>query len=209
MCAQCDPNAISTDGISCIACAPGSQPNGEQTECVQCGTGRASTIGICTVCAAGKISSADRTGCEDCPMAHQTATIPELGCRCERGYFNASAIRPACHSGDYNPELAAPVPTDPYLVCLPCPSECIEDCQGDWVRVASGWSVRQEDTGELSILQCKYTDACPAGVVALDNSSACKPGHRAPLCGACAEHFSQNADGSCEDCKATSVSNNT
>ena len=32
-CEACGPNEIGMDGIACVACDPGSQPNNEQTEC--------------------------------------------------------------------------------------------------------------------------------------------------------------------------------
>jgi hypothetical protein len=66
LCEPCSPNEISVDGVSCVACSPGSEPNDEQTECMQCDSGHASNIGICTFCAAGKTGSADRTECIAC-----------------------------------------------------------------------------------------------------------------------------------------------
>ena len=66
ICEACGPNEIGADGIICVACSPGSQPNDEQTECVECDSGRASSIGICMFCAAGKTGSVDRTGCIPC-----------------------------------------------------------------------------------------------------------------------------------------------
>lgn len=48
-CESCGANEISEDGVSCRACTPGTGPNGDKTECIECGPSRYSTVGICQV----------------------------------------------------------------------------------------------------------------------------------------------------------------
>jgi hypothetical protein len=92
LCAACAPNEIGVDGISCVACPPGSQPNDEKSECLQCDAGRASTIGICMFCAAGKTASADRKACVPCqPGARRGAEDGEC-VQCPSGTQTADSI---------------------------------------------------------------------------------------------------------------------
>ena len=91
-CEPCGPNEISTDGISCEACPPGTQPNGDQTQCVQCASGRSSTIGVCTFCAAGKTSSADRTGCIPCQPGTQRGAEDDVCLQCSVGTQSSDGV---------------------------------------------------------------------------------------------------------------------
>jgi hypothetical protein len=113
LCDPCGPNEIGLDGVSCLACSPGSQPNDEQTECVQCESGRASSIGICTFCAAGKTSSADRTGCIPCqPGTYRGAEDNECD-QCPVGTQSADGV--SCE-----PCPAGTSPTEARDGCTAC-----------------------------------------------------------------------------------------
>ena len=113
VCMQCGPNEISTDGISCAACPPGSQPNLNQNECTQCESGRASTIGICTFCAAGKTSSVDRTGCIPCqPGTSRDAEEASECTECESGRASIDGICTLC--------LAGKISTADRTGCIDC-----------------------------------------------------------------------------------------
>ena len=91
-CDRCGPNEISADGIVCDACPPGTQPNNDQTQCMQCESGRASTIGICTFCAAGKTSSADRTGCIPCQPGTQRGAEDDACRQCPVGTQSSDGV---------------------------------------------------------------------------------------------------------------------
>eukprot|EP01046_Picozoa_sp_COSAG06_P042118 COSAG06_NODE_5323_length_3556_cov_6.122650_4_plen_431_part_00 len=91
-CEPCGPNEISADGVVCDACPPGTQPNDDQTQCMQCDSGRASTIGICTFCAAGKTSSADRTGCIPCQSGTQRGAEDDACRQCPVGTQSSDGV---------------------------------------------------------------------------------------------------------------------
>eukprot|EP01043_Picozoa_sp_COSAG02_P036007 COSAG02_NODE_2612_length_8419_cov_2.286779_4_plen_1809_part_00 len=78
-CDPCRPNEIGLDGVSCVICDAGTEPNDDRTACVACPTGKASTAGHCEDCAAGKTSAGDLTACENCPAGTATG----LGVVCE------------------------------------------------------------------------------------------------------------------------------
>eukprot|EP01046_Picozoa_sp_COSAG06_P042538 COSAG06_NODE_5434_length_3483_cov_4.532801_2_plen_547_part_00 len=91
-CEPCGPNELGADGISCAACHPGTEPNGDQTQCVQCASGLVSSIGICTFCAAGKTSSADRTGCIPCPPGTQRGAEDDACLQCPVGTQSSDGV---------------------------------------------------------------------------------------------------------------------
>eukprot|EP01045_Picozoa_sp_COSAG04_P040123 COSAG04_NODE_11574_length_701_cov_1.069767_2_plen_167_part_01 len=49
-CEGCGENEFGEDGISCDACRPGTQPDEAHTQCLPCGPGQYSQIGICIFC---------------------------------------------------------------------------------------------------------------------------------------------------------------
>ena len=85
---RCDPcafNEISDDGISCSQCGPGTEPNADKTECIQCQNGRRSSLGFCEDCEAGTTSSDDRITCVECEQGKiRPADQPEC-MACEPG----------------------------------------------------------------------------------------------------------------------------
>eukprot|EP01043_Picozoa_sp_COSAG02_P029832 COSAG02_NODE_1874_length_10576_cov_8.410614_7_plen_1429_part_00 len=91
-CEACGPNEIGVDGISCLACPPGSQPNDEKTECLQCESGRASTVGICMFCAAGKTGSADRTACIPCQPGTRRGSEDSECVQCPTGTQSSDSV---------------------------------------------------------------------------------------------------------------------
>eukprot|EP01045_Picozoa_sp_COSAG04_P003609 COSAG04_NODE_148_length_22826_cov_11.360026_4_plen_2104_part_00 len=76
-CDPCADNEIGTDGISCSACRPGTQPDSQKIQCEDCGQGSYSQIGLCIPCPAGETSSGDRTGCVPCGPGTYRADEPE------------------------------------------------------------------------------------------------------------------------------------
>eukprot|EP01043_Picozoa_sp_COSAG02_P035309 COSAG02_NODE_2520_length_8610_cov_4.542474_5_plen_1472_part_00 len=112
-CLGCGPNEIGVDGISCVACPPGSQPNDEHTECRQCESGRVSTIGVCVFCAAGKTSSADRTACIPCQPGTRRGAEDDECVPCPAGTQSSDSVEcRACPPGAS--------PTDSRDGCTAC-----------------------------------------------------------------------------------------
>eukprot|EP01045_Picozoa_sp_COSAG04_P011836 COSAG04_NODE_775_length_10405_cov_20.166214_6_plen_1349_part_00 len=213
-CETCSDNEIGTDGVECSACTSGTQPDDSHTVCRPCAVGTFSTIGVCFDCDvdAGKTSNEDKDGCEDCPL-NQLADPPELGCRCKRGYYNSSAVRPACFRGAWAEDDVQ----DESAVCLPCDKlECIADCQGDWLQIDAGWSPAEASGINLPIFTCKYNQSepdlppsCPRGNVSSSGGKPCADGYQDPLCGACDKGFTLKSDGSCASCGGTSLTSAT
>eukprot|EP01045_Picozoa_sp_COSAG04_P017207 COSAG04_NODE_1505_length_6506_cov_4.798335_6_plen_385_part_00 len=204
-CEPCGDNEIGTDGVACSACPSGTQPDEPHTQCLSCAVGAFSTIGICVDCGAGETSNEDKDGCKDCPL-NQLADPPELGCRCQRGYYNSSAVRPSCFRGAWAKDDAQ----EGAAECLPCDQlECVADCQGDWLQIDTGWSPAPAESGtQLPIFTCKFPDSCPGGNVS-STDTLCADGYQDPLCGSCEDGFTLKSDGSCAPCGGTSATSAT
>ena len=217
-CDTCGPNEIGIDGITCSACEPGTQPDAAQTSCLPCPLGQYSTIGQCQPCGLGETSAEGvRSSCIPCP-ANQLADPPELGCRCQRGYYDKRAVAPVCIKGDYEADVQEQSAQD----CVSCAElDCVADCQGEWLRIDPGWSPMQTSVSDgpgLAIFACKYSTgkmsdggyeggtSCPGGVVVANNGTSCVDGYSDPLCGVCQSGFTLKSDGACEPCSAASSS---
>ena len=92
-CTRCKKNLVSPGGnTSCTSCERGYESNAERTGCVACAGNTYSTAGVCNRCN-GRVRDDNETRphavCDKCPM-NQIADPPELGCRCEKGFFDAS-----------------------------------------------------------------------------------------------------------------------
>ena len=214
-CEDCGPNEIGIDGITCSACEPGKEPDVQQIQCVLCPAGKASTIGICTECGQRETSADNRRTCIPC-SPNQLADPPELGCRCERGYYDSRIVAPTCIKGDYEADIH-----HDEEECVSCAElECVSDCQGEWLQINPGWSPMQASMSDgpgLTVFACKYSTgkmsegeyngetSCPGGVV-VNNGTACAEGYSDPLCGACQPGFILKSDGACEPCSAASTS---
>ena len=77
LCEPCSPNEISVDGISCLACPPGTGPTADQSACQTCLVENTfSTIGFCLDCSPGTVGTSTRTACTTCPMGtHRPASL--------------------------------------------------------------------------------------------------------------------------------------
>eukprot|EP01045_Picozoa_sp_COSAG04_P010696 COSAG04_NODE_661_length_11448_cov_24.495903_1_plen_1474_part_00 len=205
---------------ACGACAAGKfRAETQQTEyCTDCAVGLYSEAGFgeCLQCEVGRVTSLDgvspsgpaqgATSCVACPPG-QTSSLGSTVCKCEAGRYNSSAVLPSCHTGEYQPGS----PQEDGPLCRSCDQlECVVDCQGDWLRIDTGWSPLPTSGRDLPIFTCKYNlsglpPSCPGGVLSSNNSTGCADGYDNPLCGACKPDFTLKSDGSCEPCGLTSA----
>eukprot|EP01045_Picozoa_sp_COSAG04_P008546 COSAG04_NODE_476_length_13722_cov_16.614707_1_plen_903_part_10 len=112
-CETCAHNEIGADGILCVACQSGTQPDDLHAQCLPCPPGQHSVIGICLYCPAGKTSSVDRSGCIPCePGTHRNEG--ESVCeQCPDGTHSSDGVEcMACQPGTS--------PTDARDGCVAC-----------------------------------------------------------------------------------------
>jgi len=62
-CTPCADNLVSSDGLTCTLCTPGTGPNDAQTACDACTGNTFSQFGVCTECDRDLIPDAQRTSC--------------------------------------------------------------------------------------------------------------------------------------------------
>jgi predicted outer membrane repeat protein len=219
-CTACPELQMSEAGLQCGHCGAGFQPNQDQTGCVPCEGNTYSTSGQCKPCVG--TASEDKKQCQICPL-NQVADPPELGCRCENGYYNTSAGQVLCFRRDQPYDAArtlAPLPIDPNLFCQECPSDCV-DCvypgyagkpiirQG-YASPTSAAEADWFDTLPRVVFECPVDkDACLAEAAPVDNNSSttlmssdklCKEGYRGILCTMCSEGYSLGGMG-CDECE--------
>jgi hypothetical protein len=154
----------------------------------------------CLPCDGGSVPNPDDNfkSCKDC--AEREAPDQTTGfasCGCAKGFYDSS-LRLKCHSVDFS--SAAKLSTK----CQQCGDlECIEDCHGQQLTVAPGWSLVANLDGSASVFRCKYEDACPGGTV-FRNSTGCTRGYTSLLCGVCSPNFAVRSGGECTDCEELS-----
>jgi hypothetical protein len=165
------------------SCPPGTEPSADNSECTRCPESSFSSGGVvCIRCGFGQVGNALRDTCH-----------------CDDGFFNTSALRPACFLGD----AASTMERGSSTVCASCSSmnQCISACQGKRLDIKEGWSTLSRTDGSVSVMKCKGQEACPSSrIVAMSNESTCATGYVAPICGACAVNYVLKSDGTCEPC---------
>jgi hypothetical protein len=183
MCTLCDSNTMSTDGLQCVACGVGQQPNQDSTGCVQCTGNTFSTSGVCALCIGQ--ATADHVSCLDCPL-NQVAEPPELGCRCANGFYNSSSSTKNPKAGG---ELLCYSRTEQFntrysdrddrestailsedLTCQPCPSECVDCLYDGYIGqplLKAGYATAEGadwfKTGMRVVFECPVRMHCPRG----------------------------------------------
>ena len=99
-CASCrtfGPAFHSLDGVSCLRCAAGSEPNDARSLCNPCVPGWAGSDGTCHKCPAGNEPSLDRSECRPC----------------EDTFAGTDGFCAQCANGK--------MPNDGHTACIPCP----------------------------------------------------------------------------------------
>ena len=217
-CTACPELQMSTDGLSCSHCPAGQQTNLNQTGCVGCAGNTFSTSGQCLPCIGTPID--EHRQCQACPL-NQVANPWEDGCRCENGYYNASAGPLLCFSRDepFDGALTqAPLPTDPNLFCQECPSDCVDCTYTGYAGkpiLNQGFATPTASAAEWFeqiprvVFECPVDrDACLAEAPPVHNSSVivqssekvCKAGYRGILCTMCTDGYSLG-DVGCNECE--------
>jgi Ca2+-binding EF-hand superfamily protein len=116
---------IGTAGVSgiCAECAPGTQPNPELTECINCLPGYYSVVGeVCIICPMGTGTNGDQTGCKACPPGN--IGVAGICSQCPSGWRD-NAARGVC-------EHCPPGQAGTEGLCKPCPP----GTEVDWRRQA-------------------------------------------------------------------------
>ena len=190
-CTPCDDITASANGLQCVSCPAGRQPNPDRTGCVPCTGNDVSLSGVCSVCVGQ--AAADHIQCQECPL-NQIADPPELGCRCMNGYYNASSPTDSPTNGG---ELLCYGASEPFdtkypsrddraspsyegeQTCQPCPAECV-DCIYDGFSgrplLKPGYAAAEGphwfDSGTRVVFECPINKAaCLGEVAAISNAS--------------------------------------
>ena len=76
-------------------------------QCVDCGPGEYSTIGLCLPCRAGSVSSGGAVACIECPSRYQP-NDEQTECVCKAGTFDVEAIGAivTCHGTSHSDGIA-------------------------------------------------------------------------------------------------------
>eukprot|EP01046_Picozoa_sp_COSAG06_P014091 COSAG06_NODE_863_length_11877_cov_16.370012_4_plen_807_part_00 len=142
-CTPCSSITHSTDGLQCVACGAGTQPNVNGTACVPCAGNMFSTSGVCEFCFGD--SNADHTACTECPL-NQVSNADATGCVCTFGRYNRTQLGIiTCVNNDFiadafDVEPIYAIPRDQVLnglQCIECPL-CV-DCSKKDVRLLPGF----------------------------------------------------------------------
>eukprot|EP01048_Picozoa_sp_COSAG05_P002282 COSAG05_NODE_90_length_20140_cov_25.117060_1_plen_1190_part_00 len=169
-CSACPPGTVGLDGVRCTVCPPGKEPNQNNTGCVPCTGNSYSLYGVCMPCVGQ--ANADRSRCQDCAL-YQIADPPELGCRCDDGYYNTSLMGGGgstkmhiCFWSGWDAEqqsTAIAKHNDWTLDCSACPSDAMLHpcliCEGSSSWIAPGFTAppiaNSEDGGSfVSVFRC-------------------------------------------------------
>eukprot|EP01048_Picozoa_sp_COSAG05_P010326 COSAG05_NODE_900_length_6670_cov_2.425963_1_plen_168_part_10 len=125
-CRQCQlegDNMHSSDGVSCVACSPGTEPLENRSACISCevvGAAYVSSTGAqCTMCRSGQFPLNDRKSCRDCPFGEVSRGANCSGC--EPGFEPNSATSEcaSCRGLDSADGLMKFHSTD-GVTCEPC-----------------------------------------------------------------------------------------
>jgi hypothetical protein len=191
------------DRARCRPCPAGTEPV-NRTACAACTGNTFSVAGQCILCV-GDVT-ADHLQCVPCGV-NEVADPPELGCRCENGFYNATDGPLLCVSRRQSLELIG-APENAHH-CLKCPQDCV-DCMYDGYTgrplLQRGYGTSPSSPSWFDqplrvVFECPGADklACKAetkGEVAthalatnLSIYTPCEEGYEPPLCTVCATGF--------------------
>jgi hypothetical protein len=109
--------------------------------------------------------------CKLCPDGQGTDEVGDK-CVCLPLFYNNSRGIIQCSSQDYE-EPETPGPNQ----CNQCNQlDCVSNCHGDVVDITPGWSAQVRD-GKLSVLECRFEEACPGGEFRYGEASDCPAGN--------------------------------
>ena len=156
---------------------------------------------LCRKCPPPSFANGDGASCTDCPI-NQEPTERGDACMCSEGFFNATAMRPACFTRDYTGSGMQTVP-----VCQPCLDlDCIDSCKGTQVVLKPGWaSLPSRSSNIMPIFECKEPSACPGGSIGPGNTTACAQGYLGTVCGVCEPDYVLKGGRECTACGTTSA----
>jgi hypothetical protein len=237
MCSACRVNEIG-DGRQCQTCPAGTEPNPDQTECIDCSAGSNSRLGQCEECGPGAFSPGTGAAvCSPCPESTRP-TEDHVGCVCDAGSYNATGGIHVCFARGYDDEqyndgisqtLASQAESG--LECGSCPQdergdECLQ-CTDGLTQIAPGFvsPVLPEGTGmdigveHVLVFRCHYKmdvaeKRCPGDTTTTGerrrlSSASCAHGYRGYVCGECAEDYGMNSQQECEPCGETGFTGKT
>jgi hypothetical protein len=210
-CTQCPNGTASDDGLTCIPCAAGSQPNTLRATCIPCPREEYSKFGICSRC-----PNTDETPTED-----QTGCEPEIACGigkyCTANCGGEHHTCEQCLAGQYSPDglgtqctrcADGKVPTDDQSKCIRCDdgheprtpfklyNVSVDQCRPDPTRCSSNCvACAGRNYSAPGMPNCV---PCPEPSVVSNEKSVCR---------ACGVGTTGNADGSaCVPCTGNTFS---
>ena len=155
LCASLGDNLYSTDGTPCVECAPGKEPNADQTECLSClflGASLVSPDGSpCQPCSAGKQPEPNHTEC----------------LACDAGQYSSAGV--SCH-----PCMPGQQPSDDATDCVECSSltgVTYSNAESEWSSVAgvANISTLYDQAVAATTLVADTIDTLPSNIVDLDS----------------------------------------
>jgi predicted outer membrane repeat protein len=223
-CTPCPLQQYSARGLQCASCLAGQGPMQNQSGCAQCAGNTFSAFGVCEVCF-GRPNE-DHTACLECPP-HQVADPPELGCRCNNGYYNTTFRSFACMPSTVSDFDT--LPQQPQLksnesdVCVECSAlhPCTKSCESGLPVLKPGFALLSPltvpqyhhrslaeaptDPQVVTLFRCPDDEAqsgsdatvCPGGNIS--EAWKCIAGHTGPLCHICSPGYTRSGT-SCESC---------
>lgn len=196
----------------CRPCPPGTEP-ANRTGCAACTGNFYSAAGQCALCV-GDVT-ADRKDCVPCGI-NEVADPPELGCRCENGFYNATDGPLVCISRErsyesinFTKHAAGDDSAQGGHHCRKCPKDCVDclyDGYGGRPLLQPGYGTFPPGPDWFNkaprvVFECPGADklACKEEAVASagnftgsTNISAyvpCEDGYEQPLCSVCSRGF--------------------
>lgn len=183
-CADCPAGQFNdlVNQTVCLACAAGAySPASRATHCLFCPEGFASTTGSSTCLQCGDRQVAPLQGSSTCFACDPNAKSDENHkvCLCEIGF-----------AGRLSNKTLAGIP---QIECVRCPNGAVCDKPGtmyDTMAVQTGWW--RSSSGVY--YRCLLETNCQGG------NNVCKANRIGPLCGYCADGYSEALDGTCNVC---------
>jgi len=190
--------------VSCLACAEGTFGGvAALVECTNCSTGTYSEgkgATACDLCGVGL--HAPETGAAVCDFCSQGKYSTEVGAQnCEECPKGLTTIE----RGERSNESCTCAPGTYFLGfdtgCFPCSEGFL--CPGtmDEPLQDEGYFVRKNGAFDYSVFVCFLDSYCPARLPL----GGCPAGRTALSCDLCAANHHPNSDGTCEECKASSM----
>jgi hypothetical protein len=210
VCEPCRASEIGVDGMSCVPCESGKQPNDDQTVCVACPVGKSSTTGLCMDCEVGRISTNDLSGCENCGAG--TATGLGATCEvCDVSKYSGGSGEAFCSECD-----AGKTSNEDHSGCASCADGTVRrPGESECSSCPAGKAAQEGGTDcEVCVLPGSYSatglacQLCAPGQQPIENRTACQdcPAGYAGVggkCEICPAGSSSSANRvSCERCSA-------